>query len=103
MSVYKYMYLSACHYTELCTIHNSSPSTSKFVKQILIQNLITVFASHWEKYVASNKFMDNFTLCWDTLENHIFFIAKLNHHVSSLPIDIPGLRWQIINRSKNDK
>ena len=35
--------------------------------------------------------MDHFTLSGHALEDDILLIPQLDHHVSSLPVDIPGL------------
>ena len=66
------------------------------MKELLVQYLIAVFAPHREEDVASNKFMENFALCRDTLEDDVLFIAKLNHHVTCLPVDVPSLKYKVV-------
>ena len=77
-------------------VKHSRPAPSQFMKELLVQYLIAVFAPHWEEDVTSNKFVENFTLSRDTLEDDVLFIAKLNHHVTCLPVDVPSLQHDIV-------
>ena len=61
------------------------------MEEFLIEDLTTILASHGKKDVSSNKLMDYFALCRDALEDHVFSIPKLDHHVAGLPVHIPGL------------
>lgn len=70
----------------------SVPSPSQFVEELFIQNLVAVLAPHGQEDVTTDEFMDNFALRRDALKYNILFIAKLDHHVASLPVDIPGLK-----------
>ena len=62
------------------------------MEEILIEHLAAVFTSHGEKDITTNELMNHFTLCGHALEDDILLISKLDHHVSSLPVDIPGLK-----------
>ena len=76
-------------------VKHSRPAPSQFMKELLVQYLIAVFASHREEDVTSDKFMENFTLGRDTLEDDVLLVAKLNHHVTCLPVDVPSLKHEI--------
>ena len=65
------------------------------MKELLVKYLIAVFAPHRKEDVASNKFVKNFAFCRDTLEDDVLVIAKLNHHVTCLPVDVPSLKHEI--------
>ena len=62
------------------------------MEEILIEHLAAVFTSHGEKDITTNELMNHFTLCGHTLEDDILLIPQLDHHVSSLPVDIPSLK-----------
>ena len=62
------------------------------MEEFLIEDLTAVLASHGQEDVSSNKLMDNFALGGDTLEDNVLSISELDHHVTSLPVHIPGLQ-----------
>jgi len=70
---------------------NLNPSTSQFMKHLLVQRLIRLLWTHRQEDVASYEFMNNFTVRRLTFENYIFFF-ELNHHVFHFPINVPRLR-----------
>ena len=76
-------------------VEYSRPAPRQFMKELLVQYLIAVFAPHWEEDVTSNELVENFAFRRDTLEDDVLFIAKLNHHVTCLPVDVPSLKHDI--------
>ena len=61
------------------------------MEQILIEHLAAVFTSHGEKDITTNELMNHFTLSGHALEDDTLIIPELDHHVPSLPVNIPGL------------
>ena len=68
------------------------------MEELLVQYLVAVFAPHGKEDVASDKFMDDFALGGDALKDNVLLVAQLDHHVSCLPVDVPGLKYQHYNR-----
>ena len=62
------------------------------MEEIFIEHLAAVFTPHGEEDVATNELMNHFTLSGHALKDDILLIPQLDHHVSSLPVDIPGLK-----------
>ena len=61
------------------------------MEQIFIEHLAAVFTSHGEKNITPNELVNHFALSGHALEDDILLIPQLDHHVSSLPVDIPSL------------
>jgi len=67
------------------------PPPGQFMEKLLVELLIRILASHGEEDVATDKLVDHLTVSRETLEDDVLIILELNHHMSCLPINIPGL------------
>ena len=61
------------------------------MEEFFVERLIRVFAPHGEEDVAADELVHDFALGRESLENDLFIIAQLDHHVFRLPIDVPRL------------
>ena len=94
---------SSAHKAPVTLVHRLShfhfvlyPSTCELVEQFFIQSLICFLRSHWQENVATNEFMNDFTICRQTTEDDVAFF-KLHHHVFDFPVNIPGLKTKQLN------
>ena len=61
------------------------------MEHFFIKLLISIFAPHGEEDVASDELMNNLAISWQTTEDDIALVIKLDHHVLGFPVDIPSL------------
>ena len=61
------------------------------MEEIFIEHLAAVFTSHGEKDISTYELVNHFALGGHALEDDILLIPQLDHHVPSLPVDIPSL------------
>ena len=59
--------------------------------KFFVQCLISFFTPHGKENVSPNKLMHHFAFSRQRLEDDLFVIAQLDHHVFGLPVDVPGL------------
>ena len=76
------------------------------MEQLLVQLLVALLAPHAQEDVATDELVDHLAVGREALEEEdearnrrttadleddILIILKLDHHVSRLPVDVPGL------------
>merc|ERR1712172_423178 len=76
-------------------VDDLDPAPGEFVEELIVESLISVFASHGEEYVASNELVDDLAVCGEALEDDVLVVFKLDHHVPSLPVHVPSLHGGI--------
>ena len=62
------------------------------MKKLLVELLISVLGPHREEDVAADELVHHFALGGEGLENDIFSISQLDHHVLRLPVYVPCLQ-----------
>lgn len=67
------------------------PAAGQLVEKLLIEVLVGFLASHGQEDVAADELVNNFAVRRETLENNVFIVLKLYHHVPRFPVDVPSL------------
>ena len=68
------------------------PSAGQLVEHLLVELLVCLLAPHREKDVATDELVHDLAVGGEAVEDDVFVVVKLDHHVLGLPIHIPSLK-----------
>ena len=64
------------------------------MKKLLVELLISVLGPHREEDVAADELVHDLAVGGEAVEDDIFVVVELDHHVLGLPIHIPRLQMK---------
>ena len=59
------------------------------MKHFLVELLIGVFTPHGQEDVTADELVHDFAVGGQTVEDDLFVVVELHHHVLRLPVDVP--------------
>ena len=67
------------------------PASGELVEELAVQALVGLSGSQLEEGVAADKLVHHLAVAGETREDDRLLL-ELNHHVTHLPVDVPGLQ-----------